>query len=310
MQVLLRFKNDLWITIMVELSKSRERNNILKVGSKNLNTENWEVYHPNGIHMFTCGEKKATWYLERELAIRTDDGKIMLTFEPKGNGFENNEVFGKSVREAICVVSGVGNDLQRHHIVPYCYRTFFPEQYKSKNHHDVVLINHQNHSNYEREATIYKDVIADMYGVRTITEANIEYTHKLRELGKPSAILLSTLLSIFKTYGKITNELKVKKLRVVSDGTGLPFETICEYNYIQLYKMYLLLKEEHNNKQQHFKTNNRKEYDHGHDVVQKLDTEEKMVEFVKLWRTHFIETTNPQHMPIGWSIDFRIKTNI
>ena len=86
---------------MGELSKSRERNNILKLGSKNLNAENWEVYHPDGTHMFTCGEKKATWYLERDLAKRTADGRIQLTFEPKGNGFETNEIFGKSVREAI-----------------------------------------------------------------------------------------------------------------------------------------------------------------------------------------------------------------
>ena len=295
---------------MAELSKSRERNNILKIGSKNLNAENWEVYHPNGTHMFTCGEKKATWYLDRNLAVRTDDGKIMLTFEPKGNGFETNEVFGKSVREAICVVTGEPDGLQRHHIVPYCYRTYFPEQYKSKNHHDVVLINHERHSEYEREATRYKDVIANMFDVRTITEANIEYTHKLRELGKPNAILLSTLHSIFKTHKKITQEVKLEKLRQISEGLEIPFETVCSYNYIQLYKMFLLLREEHNIQQFGFKQNNRIHYDHGYDVVQKLDTEEKMVEFVKLWRTHFIETTNPQHMPIGWSVDFRIKTNI
>ncbi len=72
---------------MGKANKSRIRNNILKVGSKNLNAENWEVYHPDGTHMFTCGEKKATWYLDKDLAKRTEDGKIQLTFEPKGNGF-------------------------------------------------------------------------------------------------------------------------------------------------------------------------------------------------------------------------------
>ena len=295
---------------MTDLSKNRERNNILKLGSKNLNAENWEVYHPNGTHMFTCGEKKAAWYLERELAKRTADGKIMLTFEPKGNGFENDEIFGKSVREAICVVTGVPDGLQRHHIVPYCYRTYFPEAYKSKNHHDVVLINHERHSEYEQLATRYKDVIARMFDVRTITEANVEYTGKLRELGKPNAILLSTLHSLFKTHNKITQESKLEKLRLISEGLELPFATVCGYNYIQLYKMYLLLKDEHGKAQYDFKQNNRVLYDHGYDVVQKLDTEEKMVEFVKLWRKHFIDTMKPEFMPIGWSIDFRIKTNI
>ena len=295
---------------MSKTSKAKVRNNILKVGSKNLNAENWEVYHPDGTHMFTCGEKKASWYLERELAKRTADGKIMLTFEPKGNGFEANEIFGKSVREAICVVSGMPDNLQRHHIVPYCYRTYFPEKYKSKNHHDVVLMNHERHSEYEQEATKHKDVIAEMFGVKTITEFNIEYTFKLREIGRNNAILLSTIHSLFKTYGKITEETKLEKLKQIAEFTELPLKTVRNFNYIQLYKMYLLLKEEHIKEQYEFKQTHRQEYDHGYHVVQKLDTEEKMVEFVKLWRTHFIETTNPQFMPLGWSIDFRIKTNI
>lgn len=295
---------------MGEISKNRVRNNILKVGSKNLNAENWEVYHPDGTHMFTCGEKKANWYLERDLAVRTADGKIMLTFEPKGNGFENNEVFGKSVREAICVVTGLEEGLQRHHIVPYCYRTYFPEAYKSKNHHDVVLINHEKHSEYEQLATQYKDEIAQMFDVKTIQEFNIEYTHKLREIGRENAILINNILSIFKTYGRISKEVKLEKLNKISESTGIPFKTVCNYNYIQLYKMYLVLKDEHMKQQQEFKQIYRKEYDHGYHVVQQLDTEEKIEDFVKLWRNHFIDTMQPEFMPNGWSIDFRIKTNI
>ena len=295
---------------MGEISKNKVRNNILKVGSKNLNAENWEVYHPDGTHMFTCGEKKANWYLERELAVRTADGKIMLTFEPKGNGFQTNEVFGKSVREAICVVTGLEEGLQRHHIVPYCYRTYFPEKYKSKNHHDVVLINHEKHSEYEQQASQYKDEIALMFNVKTIQEFNIEYTHKLREIGRENAILINNILSIFKTYGKISRDVKLEKLRKISQATGIPFNTICTYNYIQLYKMYLVLKDEHTKEQYEFKQRYRTEYDHGYHVVQKLDTEEKIEDFVKLWRNHFIDTMQPEFMPNGWSVDFRIKTNI
>ena len=295
---------------MGNASKAKIRNNILKVGSKNLNAENWEVYHPDGTHMFTCGEKKASWYLERNLAVRTADGKIMLTFEPKGNGFEANEVFGKSVREAICVVSGVGDSLQRHHIVPYCYRTYFPEQFKSKNHHDVVLMQHERHSEYEIEATKFKDEIGEMFGVKTINEFNTEYTGKLREAGKPNAILLNTIHSLFKTHGKVSDEIKLEKLKSISDATGIPFETVCGYNYVQLLKMHQLLKAEHENDMYLYKQNNRIKYDHGYHVVQKLENEEMFMAFVKVWRTHFIETMKPKHMPIGWSVDFRIKTNV
>lgn len=55
---------------------------------------------------------------------------------------------------------------------------------------------------------------------------------------------------------------------------------------------------------------NRANFDHGYYVVQKLDTEEKIEEFVKLWRNHFINTMKPKFMPKGWSVDFRIKTKI
>lgn len=290
------------------MSNGKERNNILKVGSKNLNSENWKVHHPNGRHMFTCGEKKAQWYLDRNLAVKIGDKKIKFTFDPKGNGFEDNEEFGRGVRETRCVVSGIEDGLQRHHIVPYCYRTYFPEEYKSKNHHDVVLINHEIHSEYEQYANAYKDVIARMFEVKTISEFNNEYTLKLREYGKPNAIVLNALHSIFKCYGKVHDTVRFEKLHFISEHTGIAYDVIEKLNYVQLYKLYLLLREVHIKELYDFKGKNKYLYDHGYHVVQKLDTEEKMEEFVKLWRRHFIETMNPQFMPYGWSIDFRIKT--
>jgi hypothetical protein len=295
---------------MEKISKGREKNNILKAGSKNLNIENWKVYHPSGRHMFTCGEKKAAWYLERNLAIDFGKKKIMLTFIPRGNGFEDNEEFGRGIRETKCVVSGVEDDLQRHHIVPYCYRTYFPEEYKSKNHHDVVLINQQKHSEYEQMANLYKDEIARMFNVKTIGELNLEYTKKLREIGKENAILLNTIHSIFKTYGRVTPEVTEEKLKTISEKTGIPIDVVNGWTYVQLYKYYLLLKDVHLNETNDFKNHCRQEFDHGYHVVQKLDTEEKIEDFVKLWRNHFIDTMQPQFMPYGWSIDFRIKTKI
>ena len=287
-----------------------EKNNILQIGSKNLSTENWKVYHPSGRHMFTCGEKKAYWYLERNLAELTGERMIKLTFIPKGNGFEDDEEFGRSSRIVQCVVTGISEGLQRHHIVPYCYRTYFPEIYKSKNHHDVVLMNFEIHSEYEQKANAFKDEIARIYNVKTIGELNAEYTLKLRELGKPNAIILNTIHSIFKIYGRLSREELIDKLHYVADNSNLPFETLVKYNYIQLFKLYQLLREDHINEIYEFKGIYRKQYDHGYHVVQKLDTEEKIEDFVKLWRNHFVDTMQPLFMPTGWSVDFRIKTKI
>ncbi len=285
-------------------------NNILKVGGKNLNRENWKVYHPSGRHMFTCGEKKALWYVERNLATIIGKKKIKFNFTPKGNGFEDNELFGRSVRESQCVVSGEKTGLQRHHIVPYCYRTYFPDEFKSKNHHDVVLINFEKHSEYEQIANRFKDEIARIYGVKTITELNIEYTSKLREINKDSSMLLSTLHSLFKNYGNIRQDKLIDKLHFIADNSNIDYDVIVKMNYIQLYKMYLYLSNLHNQRLAEFKEKNRMYYDHGYHVVQKLDTDEKIEDFVKLWRKHFVDTMNPKYMPVGWSQNFRVKTKI
>lgn len=290
--------------------KEKNNNNVLKEGSNSLNKENWMVFHPTGRHMFTCGEKKAMWYLEKDLAEIIGDKKIKFTFDPRGNGFEDNEEFGRNARENKCVVNGVTVGLQRHHIVPYCYRSFFPEEYKSKNHHDVVLINYLSHAEYEQKATEFKDEIARIYDVKTISELNVEYTAKLREISRDGVILISNISSLFKSYHWISHEVKIEKLKLISEVSGIPFETLCNYNYFQMYKIYQYLCDEHFRVVDEFKTKNRKYFDHGYHVMKKLDTEEKIENFVKLWRNHFINTMNPQHMPVGWSVDFRIKTKV
>jgi len=294
----------------ITLNKKRVLNNTLKAGSNNLNSENWAVYHPNGKHMFTCGEKKAKWYLDRDLAFINDENKITLTFTPKGDGYKDDEIFGKSIRKTICVVSGKSYGLQRHHIVPYCYRTHFPPEFKSKNHHDVVLINHKIHSDYERIASDYKDEIAKIYGIGTISELNTKYTKLLRDSSSTYGIPMNLLNSIFNSFGLISEETKIDKLKQISKHTKIPFNKLCSYNYIQLYSIYRYLKEKHEIEKERVRNKNRNDYDHGYQLSLKLDTDDKIEEFIKLWRKHFINTMKPKYMPTGWSVDFKFKTKL
>ena len=285
-------------------------NHVLKIGGKNLDYENWKVYHPNGRHMFTCGGKKAKWYLDRNLAENIGNGEIMLNFEPNGEGFKDNEEFGRSIREVRCVVTGIDYDMQRHHIIPYCYRTYFPDKYKSKNHHDVVLMNHDIHSDYERHATEFKDQLAVEYGIKTITEYNKAYSQLLREYNRDKTITLSKLISIFRGYKKMNNIKVQQNLEDIADALNFSHKFIKSLNYIQLYKLYVELKKIYAYELQNFQERHRRFYDHGYHLVNKLNTEEKIENFVKLWRKHFIETMQPQYMPEGWSINFRFKTKI
>lgn len=284
--------------------------NVLVRGSKNLSLENWKVFNAEGRHMFTCGEKKSEWYLERGLAKVTGKNEITFTFTPNGHGFEDNEDFGRSVREARCVVSGETKSLQKHHIIPYCYRTHFPEEYKSKNHHDVVLINHNRHSDYELIANQFKDEIAKIYGIKTIQELNYEYVNAIREIGKEYSIIINNLHSIFFQYNKLSKDDLLSKFKLVSSLTNISESQLMSFTYIQLYKLMLHVMDIRSEKINEFKTNNRKHYDHGYHLFQKLDSQEKIEHFISLWRIHFIENANPKFMPEGWSIDFRKKTSL
>jgi len=286
------------------------KNNILKVGGKNLDPENWFVYAPDGRHMFTCGGKKARWYMDRCLAEEVGEFKIKFLFEPNGKGYEDDEDFGRSVREVRCVVSGEQESLQRHHIVPYCYRSFFPAEYKSKNHHDVVLMNSNKHSEYEKEADKFKDEVAGIYGIKTIGEYNGAYVRALRDISKDNALLMSKIAVIFKRYGRLPKETILDNFKYISRRIDIDYDFLLEIDYIQLLKLFQILKEENETKLFEFKNKHKKYYDHGWHLVKKLDTDEKIFDFVKLWRTHFIETTNPEYMPEGWSVNFRHKTKL
>lgn len=283
---------------------------VLKTGSKNLNLENWKVFHPNGKHMFTCGEKKAEWYLNRELAKKIGHKKIQFTFEPKGDGFESDEKFGLAGRIVQCVVTGKKTELQRHHIVPYCYRSQFSEEYKSKNHHDVVLVSYKIHEQYEMYASQFKNQLAREYDVPTLKECNLEYTRFLTNYANGRIKLLSRFHSIFRAKGNLPQEKLIDILRDISMFTHIRLSKLLKFNYIQLFKLYTYLRDKHEKEFNYIKESNKKRFDHGMLLVSKLDTEEKLEEFIKRWRRHFIETMNPPYMPTGWSVDFKVKVEL
>lgn len=287
-----------------------KKNNVLNLDGDEFKFGSWKVYHPNGKHMFTSGIKKAKWYLDRDLAVIIGENKIKLTFEPEGYGFADEEDFGRSIREIKCVVSGTNINLQKHHIVPYCYRTYFPKKYKSRNHHDVVLINNEKHSEYEIEATKYKNELAIRYNVKTIEEYNKIYTRLLKNINKTNSISISKIKAILNGYGKISQDKINDNLMVISKNTEIDYNFLKKCNYIQIYKLYKILNENSKYDIQSFQNKHKKYYDHGFHLVSKLNTDKKIEEFIKLWRKHFIKIMKPKYMPQGWSINFRCKNNI
>ncbi len=101
--------------------------------------DNCRILSPAGELMCNCSTKKIQWYLERQLATPIDDRTIQLLFEPKGPGNRGDE-FYLAAKENMCVVCGNGSQFVRHSIVPHAFRSLFPEKHKSHSSHDIVLL--------------------------------------------------------------------------------------------------------------------------------------------------------------------------
>jgi len=276
---------------------------VLKSGSRKFDTnDNWKVFHPNGKHMFTTSKRKADWYLKKNAAVEVGLNEIQLIKLPKGEGFADNEIFGLLPRVNRCVVCGSPDNLQRHHVVPYHYRKFMPIDYKSRNHHDVVLICRKHHEEYEMIAKSYKTLIARKYDVGTIEELNNAYistvVERLRRKFKISK-LLTTIVDGF-------NKLPTSKVDVIA----IELSSMLKFNVLDKSFDELDLIRSKVNKsiaKEKREVINVDDYYHGKAVINQFKSHEDFEIFIKGWRTHFVETMKPEFMPEGWSIDFRCK---
>lgn len=125
----------------------------------------WEVYHPEGELMFYCDEKKAIWYLSRNLAEVLDERKIKLLFTPKGKG---ESIKTKIKKPSKCVCCGTDKELTKHHIVPRQYRKFLPNDLKEHYSYDVMFMCWEHHEKYERKADILKKSLEERVDIENL----------------------------------------------------------------------------------------------------------------------------------------------
>ncbi|MEK6829531.1 MAG: hypothetical protein AABY15_05385 [Nanoarchaeota archaeon] len=266
---------------------------------------NCRVYSPSGNLMFLCVEKKAKWYLDRTnqetgeplakeirhinpvlnflmtiFGVQPNGLRVQLLFEPKNEGNKGDK-YSLSRKYNRCVVTGDRNleRLTKHHITPYCYRTYLPDEYKSANSHDVVPIVDEKHYEYEREADKLKQKISKIYDAPIDGKKNID--HKL----------FYAIKSAFgiKNHGDkmpedVVNRLRdrVKEYYGVSEITEDMIDALASRNYDDA----IVIKS------------------HGQIVVEKLIEEgpQAIQDFVEMWREHFIQNAKPKYMPKYWDI--------
>lgn len=240
--------------------------------------ESFVMLHPDGTFMCHISSKRANWYVSRNLATWVNDKTFKLNFEPKGKG-KTSIPFYSSTLENRCVICGeYSDDLNRHHVVPYVFRSRFPKQYKESNHHDILVTCIPCHENYETHAMQYKIDLVKKYGLTMNSPLTKE--QKLNKKIK-SAI-------------KILKDIDLGKLK---DSNGIPFIPQENLNKLKELANQKLLIED--------KSTNGTEW--ADKIVENILLENKLFEFIKDWRNHFIKYANPKFLPKYWSVEHPLE---
>jgi hypothetical protein len=115
--------------------KKRRKESVRFLAMKKPMYDNIKMYDPDGDLLCTISQKKANWYVRKQLGEwNRSRNAIHLSFKPKG---KSENVYNQSQKQNVCVSCGDDKHHMRHYVVPYCYRTLFPEKYKTHMPHDI-----------------------------------------------------------------------------------------------------------------------------------------------------------------------------
>jgi hypothetical protein len=230
--------------------------------------------------MFRCDADRMYWYLDKGLANveSSDPPVIQLTFKPKGPGHWGDPYFLQEFKNQ-CVVCGTKDGLSHHHIVPYCYRRYFPrESYETGRwFYDVLLLCVRCHDRYERQASWLKEEIAAEYGV--------------------SASGVSSLSS---------DEIMVSKVGAALYRHGHEMPKDRREHFENILKAYLGKEEITRDDVYHVwkgLLESNQVTPAGGIVVSKVADVD---EFAVRWRRHFMQHMKPKFLPEGWNTERRI----
>jgi hypothetical protein len=228
----------------------------------------YEMYHKNGSWMCNCNKKRAEWYIKKNLAKWIGVKKFQLQFEPGGFGKNGKGDFYKEKIKNECVVCGAISNLTKHHVVPYVFIKYFPLEYKGNDYHDLVVICHTCHVEYEVKAEYLKVQFAKFFGVLPdFCDSTINVFDKLNRKIIAARITLKEHES-----GKIRiPEKNLSKLIAFAEMELFDVEAIESNSWAKL-------------------------------LVGKLIAGGGLYDFMVQWRKHFIEYAKPENMPKHWDV--------
>jgi len=175
----------------------------------------------------------------------------------------------------------------RHYVVPFAYRTLFPKKFKTHLSHDIVILCPKCHVFCDQQRQLRMRDLEDQFRKQGEERKYQPYLTDSR-LYHLSKVALALLRSRDKLPEEKINQYEslVREYLCLANDTKLTEEQIKNVVNIE------------------YKKEN-PEYVSGPElVIAALDQDdEKIEEFVKGWRTHFLEIMRPKFLPKGWGIN-------
>jgi len=239
--------------------------------------DNCIIQAPDGEPLSRCSRRRVDWYISQGLAdlVAEEPPTVRLKFEPRGRDGLDDPLLPEG-KPNLCVVCGTTENLTRHHILPYCFVRYLPLKWKVGVVRDIFALCVTCHTEYERKSWVKRKEIAERMGI-PLYGVPVEVSSKLRKARGAAAALL-------KHKEKIPAERQEFLLQQVKD-----FLEVTEVTEEILRNM---------NKET---VRNQDDY-----VLFSKHVVEHIIDyqtFAQEWRTHFVETMNPIHMPKAWKVD-------
>ena len=286
--------------------------------------DNILMQDPDGNALSTISLKKANWYVNKNLAdwieqatesqeqsnknnSQQEQSIIRLRFEPNRRVVDPDQAqYHVTAKANQCVVCGAGADQDqghgiRHYVVPFCYRTLFPDEYKTHLSHDVVLMCIDCHVYAEqcsqrRRKQLEKAVqradpttalphIIDRHK-QTVAKQALALLRRINQM--PAARIAECQASVRDFHGLSSDDDNNNNNNNAPLSTEL-LQTTAAMSYTRPNPTYIasatlvvepLLA-----------------------AIYERHDDGPLAAFVRDWRTYFLQTSQPRYLPKGWSVD-------
>jgi len=238
---------------------------------------NWVVLAPDGKLLSYGSEKRAMWYIDKDLATIVNKRTIKLNFEPKGRNLDDYSLQRKANRCVVCGSTHI-KTLTKHHVIPSMYKKLFPLEFKARSSHDIVVICRECHDRYEHDfADRLKEELAEKFN------APLQISTQVNDIVK-SILICRTII-------KYWNELPGDRVETLLND----FTDINGYEPDTFDEMYKFI-DENEDKLPSIENN--------HSKVVVENYEDNYMEFITMWRQHFLDSMEPAYMPDGWDVNY------